>query len=89
MRAAISHGAHARINRPPRAHAHARMSSHARANRTAARASESSACVVLVGYESGEVPRVRDLVDALRAAMEDSGMDIGPTLLVNTSFLKL
>ena len=54
------------------------MSSHARANRTAARASESSACVVLVGYESGEVPRVRDLVDALRAAMEDSGMDIGP-----------
>ena len=65
---------------PPISGPHARSRSIARARARAASsdASADSACVVLVGYEPGEVPRVRDLVDALRAAMEDSGMDIGP-----------
>ena len=76
MRATISLRACARVH--VRTHAHSRTSWRARANRVAANAGESSSsCVVLVGYESSEVPRVRDLVDALRAAMEDSGMDIG------------
>ena len=33
--------------------------------------------VALFGYGAAEIPRVRELVDALRAAVEDSGVELG------------
>jgi len=43
---------------------------------------DDSSHVVLVGYAPSEVPRVTELVDALRAAIEDSGTAVGPVRVV-------
>ena len=46
---------------------------------------DDDAHVVLFGYGAQEVPRVRELVDALRAAVVDSGVDVGPVRVVSVS----
>lgn len=48
----------------------------------AASTGDDSSHVVLIGYAPSEVPRVTELVDALRAAIEDSGATVGPVRVV-------
>ena len=71
----------ARAHRPSTRRAGARRE---RAASRVARASDAAtpnavavARVALFGYGAAEIPRVRELVDALRAAVEDSGVELG------------
>ena len=74
-----------RLARRSNARAGSRVVSRANADDASPSGLDDDAHVVLFGYGAQEVPRVRELVDALRAAVVDSGVDVGPVRVVSVS----
>ncbi len=74
-----------RLARRSNARAGSRVVSRANAEDASPSGLDDDAHVVLFGYGAQEVPRVRELVDALRAAVVDSGVDVGPVRVVSVS----